>query len=371
MQIASNYMNEAVKYVKMDRDAVAYDFAQRGAGHAFTTFWNGIFNKLVYRKEKWSTINNYLNKRLIEPTFLGLQKGLEVLKDERPQTLEEFSALISSYEQIVSAYVYAMDSSMYSKDAKNLLRKAPELIRKKARVFTLLRTLYDYLAKASLRTGIATLKYEKGIDFLSFTKQGSPYLDLLPARINKVRNLYLGAAQANYKYIESIIVKKVADQMGKTLKYARNRIMSRSNNYLQAFYSLKIPELIFSKKWGKNNTGTIFAQIAGSLGSYLNSSMFLVKIYNLSGILDKRTGYIKSIKNEKVLEDMLIYAEKNARINAAVAKKELGDIPTMAKVFYQIGLAMMEMPLSLKVKSLEMFWRSSMECQLSELINRK
>jgi uncharacterized protein len=371
--VAEEYMNKAVDFVREGSMATAYDFAQRGASHSFTSYWYGYFHKILFYNKgiHLNTLNKVLTTRLLNPVFKNLNKGLSVLKNKRPKTFGELMALISSMEQLIAAYSYAGDAQIHSTYAKNLIKNVMVLRAKKVPASTIIRAIYDNLKSSSFRVGLATLKVEKAYDFIHFKPAKSNRIYISHARLKQVNKIFLGAAQANLTYMDSILTKEIAKSRKMSVKKVKEMFMKKSNNYLQAVYSLRIPENYFSKKWGANNIGTLYAQIAGAMGSYFNSSMFLMKYYSLVIRKSKITGYVEAVKMQKALVNMLKNAELNARIHAALCVKEVGEVPTSAKIFYNIGKSMKEMQTALKIKSLEMFWRASMECQLAVLLTRQ
>ncbi|MBU1241328.1 hypothetical protein KJ865_16565, partial [Myxococcota bacterium] len=325
--VGNQFMTKAVEFLREGSIASAYDFAQRGASHSFTSYWYGFFHKFLYiTKGKYALLGTVLKKLLLDPVFADIDKGLKFLRKAQPVTVSDLMALIASYEQMVAALSYAVDAQQTSQTAQRIIQNAIALVKKKVPVNAILSAIYSSLKASSYRVGLATVKVEKASDFISFKSTRSNRMIIEPTRLRQVNKIFLGAAQANLKYMDSVLTRSVAKSANKTVESVQKTFMSKYNNYLQAFYSLKIPENYFRKQWGENDPGTLYSQIAGAMGSYFNSSMFLMKYYSLSIRRSRVTGNIEAVKMQKALVNMLKHAEYNSRMYAALAKNAVGEI---------------------------------------------
>ncbi|MBU1218167.1 hypothetical protein KKF34_16490 [Myxococcota bacterium] len=364
MDVAKQYLDKAVDLVREGSLASAYDFAQRGGGHSFTSYWHGMFYKILVITKDPAVLEAALDRSLIKPMVDDLGKGLNYLKKARPVTIGDLMAILSAYEQMIGSFGYMYDATSKTKYIKNLIATYKVSVAQKKDVSRLASVMIQQLRGYTGRAGLARLKFEKAIDFMEFKTLSRAPVKVDHRKLRKLAKSFVGTAQANLKYINEIILAQYTSRYNKTMADVQSVFMSIDNNYLQAFYSLKIPEVLFVKSWGENDIATSYAQVAGAMGSYFASSMFLVKQYSL--VVKKNAyGEIESVKMQKALVNMLKHAELNARIHAARALKVIGEVPPSAKIFYNIGNTMKDMNIALKIKALEMFWRTSMECQVA------
>lgn len=279
-------------------------------------------------------------------------------------------AIVAAFEQLVEAWAYSRNGHMLLQKTVAKIKKMQKTPPKKDPRGTLFKWFY----KTAFNYSLAEIKQAKAGNFLNFFDPRSAPYTLDPQRLRQVAKVFMAAARANLIYFEQIFVPQFVKGLGKSPHIIKGLLKSTIGKYLLATLCLQFPQYVLSKAWGKTAPETAFAQVAGSMGSYFHSSMLITKYYSLKlNIMKKMLGEsnVQSIPRLKALVAMLRHAEKSTRINAALALKHAGSIPTSAKVFYGVGMTMKEMMPSLKIKALEMFWRASMECQLAVMLSRK
>lgn len=368
INVAVKYMKKASELLQEGSVAPAYDFAQRGGAWAFTSFWYARFLRLAIERKfkKIAALTMELHK--VEKKILV---KLQELRLRRPASMGQLMALVASFEQLVEAWVY-------SQHGKNLLKSTANKIQglKKHPPKSDVRSLFfKWFYDTAFRFALAEIKQAKAGNFLSFNQTPAVAYRLNPQRLRQVAKIFLAAAQANLVYFEQIFVPQFVKVLGRSPGIVKNMLMKRVSKYLLATLCLRFPQFVLARAWGKTAPETAFAQVAGSMGSYFNSSMLITKYYSLKlSIISKlkkpSAVTVSSIPRLKALVAMLKHAEKTTRINAALAKRYGGEVPASAKVFYQIAMTMKEMMPALKIKALEMFWRASMECQLAVMLSR-
>lgn len=366
INIALKYMKKASQLLQEGSVAAAYDFAQRGGSWAFTSFWYGRFLRLAVANDFKKIFKTTMDlKKSSNKISIKLQK----LRRQRPRTVDQLMSIVAAFEQLVEAWAYSQNGNMLLKNTIGKIKKMRASPTKKDPRALLFKWFY----KTAFKFSLAEIKQAKAGNFLSFYSPQSPPYTLNPQRLRQVAKIFLAAAQANLIYFEQIFVPQFVKGLGKSPQIIKNILKSTIGKYLLATLCLRFPQFVLSKAWGKNAPETAFAQVAGAMGSYFHSSMLITKYYSLKlNILKKMLGKsaVHSIPRLKALVAMIRHAEESVRINAALAKKYAGDVPTSAKVFYKVGLSMKEMMPSLKIKALEMFWRASMECQLAVMLSR-
>ena len=367
LEVARLYFQTASDLIKSGAFPTAYDYAQRAGGNAFTAYAYGRFVALVMQQRFRDLLNEVSS--MFTPVGGGLDDMFEVAKKFKPKTVGELNSFISAVEQAVGALGYTQDAARSADSARNLMDNAMALMAKKVSINEIKSEIINQLLNSSLRYGIALLKIEKARDFIELKDPASVPIQLTPEKLEETAKLYIAVAQANLNYIDQIFIPDFARSAQTDEDSIRSRLMRNNNQYLIAMTSLRFPQSLIKEKWGEKAPETFYAQIAGSMGSYYNSSMFLMHHYSLG--VRKEEGSVESVKMEKALVNMLEHAEKNVRIHAALVQKTLGTIPVPARFFYSVGMKMKEGETSLKVKALEMFWRASMQLQLTLQLAKK
>lgn len=367
LEVARLYFEAAGSMLKTGALPIAYDYAQRAGGNAFTAYAYGRFVGMVMQQRFRDLLNEVSS--MFNPVGTGLDNMFEVAKKYRPKTVGELNSFISAVEQAVGALGYTQDAARSSEAARNLMDNAMALLAKKVPINEIKGEIIKQLLNSSLRYGIALLKIDKAKDFLELKDPSSVPIQLPAAKLEEVAKLYIAVAQANLNYIDQIFIPDLAREAQTDEDSVRSRLMRNNNHYLVAMTSLRFPQTLLKEKWGEKAEETFYSQIAGSMGSYYSSSMFLMHHYSLG--VRKEEGSVESVKMEKALVNMLEHAEKNVRIHAALVQKTLGTIPVPARFFYSVGMSMKDGETSLKVKALEMFWRASMQLQLTLQLAKK
>ncbi|MBU1244371.1 hypothetical protein KKD52_04405 [Myxococcota bacterium] len=367
LEVARLYFQTASDLIKGGNFPTAYDYAQRAGGNAFTAYAYGRFVALVMQQRFRDLLNEVSS--MFTPVGTSLDQMFEISKKFKPKTVGELNSFISALEQSVSALGYTQDAAKSADAARNLMDNAMALMAKNVPINQIKTEIINQLLNSSLRYGIALLKLEKAKDFMELKDGNNVPLTINPERLEEVAKTYIAVAQANLNYIDQIFIPDFARSAQTDEDSIRSRLMRNNNHYLVAITSLRFPQTIMKEKWGEKAPETFFAQIAGSMGSYYSSSMFLMHHYSLG--VRKEQGGVESVKMEKALVNMLEHAEKNVRIYAAMVQKTLGTVPVPARFFYSVGMTMKSGDTALKVKALEMFWRASMQCQLTLQLAKK
>jgi len=367
LEVARLYYQTASELFTAGTYPTSYDSAQRAGGNAFTAYAYGRFVALVMQQRFRDLLN--MVSSMFSPVGTGLDQMFDIAKKFKPKTIGELNSFISAVEQAVAALGYTQDAGKSADAARNLMDNAMSLMAKNVPINQIKSEIINQLLNSSLRYGIALLKVEKAKDFMELKDPNTIALTISPERLEETAKLYIAVAQANLNYIDQIFIPDFARSAQTDEDSVRGRLMRNNNHYLVAITSLRFPQSILKEKWGEKAPETFYAQIAGSMGSYYSSSMFLMHHYSLG--VRKEDGGVESVKMEKALINMLEHAEKNVRIYAALVKKTLGTIPVPARYFYSVGMTMKDGDTALKVKALEMFWRASMQCQLTMQLAQK
>ncbi len=367
LEVARLYFQTASDLIKSGAFPTAYDYAQRAGGNAFTAYAYGRFVALVMQQRFRDLLNEVSS--MFTPVGGGLDDMFEIVKKFKPKTVGDLNSFISAVEQAVGALGYTQDAARSADAARNLMDNAMALMAKKVSINEIKSEIINQLLNSSLRYGIALLKIEKARDFIELKDPAAVPIQLTPEKLEETAKLYIAVAQANLNYIDQIFIPDFARSAQTDEDSIRSRLMRNNNQYLIAMTSLRFPQSVIKEKWGEKAPETFYAQIAGSMGSYYNSSMFLMHHYSLG--VRKEEGSVESVKMEKALVNMLEHAEKNVRIHAALVQKTLGTIPVPARFFYSVGMKMKDGETALKVKALEMFWRASMQLQLTLQLAKK
>ncbi|MBU1240276.1 hypothetical protein KJ865_11265, partial [Myxococcota bacterium] len=222
--------------------------------------------------------------------------------------------------------------------------------------------LYKMLDNTTLKYSMAQLKTQKALDFAKFVgMKGEKFIVQLD-KFKRISAVLKTVAMASMAHTDTLFLTNDMAKTGVEKDKIKEVLMATNNNYLQAVTIIQFPD----KESKEESFENILASIAAYTSSYFNTAMLILKHASLQVTTDAQGNM--EIKRKKALEAMLAAAEQNVLQQAALSKKYAGVIPASAKFFYNIGLSMKDQNYSLKVKALEMFWKASMECQLSILM---
>ncbi|MCD6497589.1 MAG: hypothetical protein J7M25_04695 [Deltaproteobacteria bacterium] len=365
--VAARYMKASSQFLKEGSVAAAYDAAARGGGWAYTAYWFARFLRLAYRrqfKEMFQAV------KALGAVNQKIARSLAKLRVVRPTSMDSLMALIASYEQMVEGWAYARQGDRMTQLALAKIRHMSSV--RSAQRIDPRGLLLQWLYAAAFQYALAEIKQGKAADFLKLHGPRHMGRQVTAVRLRQVAKVFLSAAQANLVYFERIFVPMFVKYSGKSQAQVKRVLRMKLSKYLLASHCLRFPQYVLAKAWGKNSTETALAEVAGSMGSYFNSSMLIIKYYSLGmNMARKFKGLsVRDVPRLKALVAMLRHAERTTRVYAALAKRYAGSVPVSAKVFYLVGMTMKEMQPVLKVKALEMFWRASMECQLAMMLSR-
>ncbi|MGM0596511.1 MAG: hypothetical protein ACQES9_05670 [Myxococcota bacterium] len=357
-KVSDSYSQESKKILKSGMVSAGYDYAQRGGAFAFTSFWSKRFDKLSDKKDlkKMLEVVKELNK-LSE----NIKTAMDNLQKIKPESRGDLLALISSWEQLVGAWSYALQGMTIQKQVKE---KINYLLKNKLDPSMDENRLFKMLDNTILKFSLANLKTLKAEDFAKLTRVKGPKSIIQIGEFQKLNANLENLAKSQLTLIKKYFLKQNIGQIpGKNKKEIHSALINQDNNYLQAINSVKLINKIESKE----DLPKYLSQIAAYSNSYFNSSMLMMK-HNFLKIKKSVNRNDVEIKQKKYLKTLLKSAVQNVKIQAALAKKYAVIIPASAKLFYNIGLSMKEQNYSLQIKSLEMFWKASFECQLAILL---
>jgi uncharacterized protein len=355
-KVADQYIKSSKELIKKGEVSPAYDYAQRGGAFAFTSYWSKRFDRLEKKKNLKGMLLAMVEFKEVSKK---LNASVKVFKDVKPESRGDLLALVSAWEQLVSAWAYGKHGEDV---AKETLDKINYLIKKKLAPSMDKDRLYKMLNNTTFNFSMASLKTQKAKDFSKFVGvKGAKFIVRLD-KFTKIAALLKAVAVSSMANIDTLFVKNDAAKTGAGKDKIQKVLMGTNNNYLQAKLILDFPKIAAND----GSFESSLASIAAYSASLFNSSMLYLKYISLE--IRKDAKGEKDIKKKKVLEAMLIAAEKNVLQQAALSKKYSGVIPASAKFYFNIGLSMKDQNYALKVKSLEMFWKASLECQLSVLM---
>ncbi|MBN2723730.1 MAG: hypothetical protein JXR95_06635 [Deltaproteobacteria bacterium] len=355
--VATRYMKASDELAKKGEIAPSYDYAQRGGGFAYTSFWSRKFDK--YSKSK--SLKGMLK---ITDEFKTVSKAVietkENFKKIKPENLGDLFALMSAYGQLASGSAYAYEGDGFLKLTQE---KINFLLSKKLSPSMDGDRLGKILEKTLLKFSMADLKTNKAKDFSKFVGlKGGKFVIQLD-KFKKINFLLKQVSYNHFEYAKDLLVSQVAKKSGKTVEETEKELASSSNNYIQASTILNLMK-------NEKSTGDfdqLLSEIASYSSVYFNTSMLLLKNHILD-IRKSESGKVESVKRREYLSKLIEAAEKNVRVQAALAKKYSGTIPASAIFNYNIAMNMKDREFGLQIKALEMFWKASIDCQLSILI---
>ncbi len=360
--VALQYMKSANQLFTEGDMAAAYDFAYRGGAWAYTSLWYARLLTMVVKHDLKAIFAATGDMKKSENAVLT---RLQQLRRYRPTSTGQLTALVTGYEQLIEGWSYAqhgdgllkMGIARIKAWAKGSRRTDPSSL-----IFhSFNATIFQY--------AMAQVKQGKAEDFVRFHSRSAVGAPVDYARLRRTAKMFQAIAQANLTYFEQIFIPMISKSVGISVDRTKAILMMKVGKYLLANYCLRFPQYVLSRQWGPRSIPTAVASVAGAMASYFNSAMLIAKYYSIHLSLAKKvsgklSGY-QTIPRLKALVAMLHHAEKTARINAALARRATGSIPVAARIFYRIGMTMKELQAPLKIKALEMFWRSSMVSRLA------
>ena len=365
INVALQYMKAANQLFGEGGMAAAYDFASRGGAWAYTSLWYTRLLSLAFKGDLKAIFQATDEMKKSEAAVLT---RLQKLRRYRPVNTGDLIALVTGYEQLIEGWAYAEHGNILLKIGIARL-KAWARSRNRPDPRPL---IFQSFNATVFQYAMAQVKQAKASDFVRLRSASAPGAPVDYAKLRRAAKMYQAIAQANYNYFDQIFVPMISKATGTSMDRVKNMLMATVGKYLLAAYCMRFPKYILARQWGQNSIPTAVAQVAGAMASYFNSAMLVAKYYSLQLPLAKkvqgRLGNYQTIPRLKALVAMLSHAERTARINAALAQKATGSIPVAARVFYQIGMTMKELQAPLKVKALEMFWRSSMVSRLAVMV---
>ncbi len=354
--IADKYNTNSAELIKKGAVSAGYDYSQRGGAFAYTSYWSKRFDKLDKKKDLKGML-----KAIDDFKAVGtqLQETMKSFRQMKPESRGDLLALVSAWEQLVGAWSYKEQGGVI---ATETLAKINYLISKKLAPSMDQGRLYTMLDNTTLKYSMATLKSQKAVDFSKFVGvKGSKFIIQLN-KFQRIAKVLKAVAKDAMAFAHLLYVEKDMTRTGRAKGEIKAYLMGTNNNFLQAVKSFAFPEA----EAKEDNFENTLASIASYTSSYFNNAMLYLKHISLEMRRDA-SGTVE-IKRKKALDAMLDAAEKNVLQQAALSKKYAGVVPASAKFFYNIGLSMKDQKYALKVKALEMFWKASMECQLSILM---
>jgi uncharacterized protein len=372
-EVSVKYFNKAKDLGKTDNYSTIYNYSQRSGGFAFSSYWYGLLQKRVLKSKKISKNVSFIQNKLEKPLFAALSSNIEKITSMDTTIASQFLTLVSSYQELIAALVYGQEGKENIKESLTVFSKTKVLLEKmgkKANKKELAKFKKDSLIvlnRALTRLSISRAKELKSQDYLGFKRDKIPQALFTQNRVQLVTEILEKVGKANLDYINFVVARKSL-LLKKDVSTIKQQFFRNSNNYLLAFNSVDVARKAFARV--SNTKAMKYYKMAGALSSFINSQVFMAKEYSLGVNKDPQTGAMKSVNNEAALEKMVVNAEKQARVYANLALMTSGSIPVMSKYYYGIAQKGRGGFIPLKIKSIELFWRSTMESRLAILLSR-
>lgn len=356
---AVKYAEEANTLIKAGSIAAAYDYAQRAGAFALTALWSAQFDALDAKKDLKGMLKavetfDSISKKISET--IAQLRGVE-----DPTALDPMIRL-TTYDHLAGAWGYAKLGEKHLKESRD---KIAFLMEKKLSPAMDEGRLFQLLLGTATRFSMADVKNAKAQDFAAFPTLKSGKWNVNADRATELADMLDATARAWMELSSKVFVEEVAAAAAKPSEEVLADIIATENNYLVAVSSLDFPEFLIAQDAKEG----LLIRVAAFWNSYLNNSMLFLKRIHLDIRKDAK-GEVHQVRQQKVLERLLVAADENARRSAALALKVTGNIPASARFYYQVGLTMKTGAFGLQVKSLEMFWKAATECQLAVLLVR-
>lgn len=224
-----------------------------------------------------------------------------------------------------------------------------------------------YINKTLVETAMAMQQ----LDFE--TEESVNYMCSIP-NVRRMATSFQSASAAGLNYFDTLIVDPYAKSMRISEDEARQVIAMRDSDYLIAFMTSRLNEMLGLPKelkegWGEKSLAWGLASLAGSELAYLDSAELIAKYYSLRVKTDD-SGKIIAIEHDKAFVNMLAAAERSARASARAARIATGAIPVQAKLAFEVATVERDGTLDERVDALGEFWASSAMSQTAVMLAR-
>lgn len=357
MTISQRYMQAAQKQASQNQAAASYEYASRGASFAFTTFHYQDF--LLQLKSAIETKDPALLQKKAQALFAGSVGSKATF--QRIQKLAQPTSVDQAIAQI-GAYSLALENMAYLDGAAELYRFAAIVKAKAQGQLTSLEA--NLLNRALMYMGVAQSKAIKARHMVGLAFQQGRRFQLSNQRLQSISSQISQMAAANLAYCDTVIIDGLVQQTKQPKEYFQLTL----TNYLAAAKNARA-SMVMNRVLNKGSWQWSLAELGAALSSYLHSSMMLSKLYAV-GAFAQMGGQVQKVGREQALLDMLRHADESARQAAARAEQAVGYVPLLSRYYYEVGASMRQSGQTMQVKSLEMYWRSSLLSQIAVMLSR-
>jgi hypothetical protein len=212
---------------------------------------------------------------------------------------------------------------------------------------------------------VGKLMLESGLDTLDLGESKGTQIHLEPASLSRLAKAYSSAAKANLDYYDAIILETEAQKNGASLAAAQSA--KAQSNLLYRLAHKTATYAITNRD--EEGVSAALAGLAAATSSYILSARLVAEEYSLV-VRKDQTGEAVEVQRDKAMIAMLEQGELKAREMAALAKEATGAVPCDSQIAYQRARALREGTVDEKLDALQNYWASSVESQLTILIDR-
>lgn len=357
---------------RLDKNDVgaAYELAAALFVDADSTLAYGQILKLVL-DGKFEDADRYA-QTLMDGVDIRLQETTQLLKTELAKSVNDLMSLIDAFEALGAAIRHFGMGVMQRGEAAPRVAEIVAGLRTGALKLTpdLKNELLTKLHFPLIAVSHANVNNFVASQALQFRPEGDPKAHLLSlAEVDRLGEWLSLAARANLSYFETTVLGPMADSAKLTRVEARETFNDQEYQLIKD-ESRAMAEMILEQHLGTGSQSLSLVKLATALNTYVDASFLIAKYYSLEAETGP-SGGVERIGRDAALAKMLELAEVKARVFAARAQAEGGEIPIAAAKAYQTGTAFAAMatPAS-RLAALEQFWRASMLSQLVVMLRR-
>jgi uncharacterized protein len=276
-------------------------------------------------------------------------RALQTISEQSPSTIGAHILLMGAFQTALRGSGLASLARYYLGNVRAYLDNLAGKPAKPDELAAVLMPAELLMARSIADSAIAVERLEvESVKTLS-------YMCSIP-NVRQLAMAFRSSSSAVMSYLDALLVDSVAAKDNISSDEARMRLAASEPDYLVAYALSHLEQVAedIKQALGESSIAWNLMLLAGAERAYVDAAQMTAKYYSFAP-----ASFAAEVDREHALAQMLVHAERAARMSARSALVATGGIPVQAKIAYQLAVSERDGDTAEQLDALAGFWSAT------------